>query len=228
MNPAVALVQAYLQLNGYLTVAEFPIASGDSGTAEAITDVDIIALRFPGAKAVGVGADEPDLPDPLLAVREDAMDLLICEVKEGKARLNPNLRRRDTLYTTLARVGCCPRAHVEHHVRELLRHGVAEIEHPGVRCRARLAVFAGRPGDGHRAPLVIDLRHVAAAVCLFLVQHQPALHAVRLTQPALAQLQLLAKLGLLGASTEADGHGGEERHGGDRAGSGVRHADRPR
>lgn len=26
MDPAVALVQAYLQLNGYLTVTEFPIA----------------------------------------------------------------------------------------------------------------------------------------------------------------------------------------------------------
>lgn len=28
MDPAVALVQAYLQLNGYLTIAEFPIAGG--------------------------------------------------------------------------------------------------------------------------------------------------------------------------------------------------------
>ncbi len=225
MNPAVALVQAYLQLNGFLTVAEFPIASGDTSTAEAITDVDIIAIRFPGARAVGVTAGNPELPDPLLAVLDDAMDLLICEVKEGKARLNPNLRRRNTLHTTLARVGCCPPAHAEHHVRQLRRYGVAEINHPGVRCRARLALFAGRPGDGHRAPLVIDLHHVAVAVCQFLVRHQPALHAVRLTQPALAHLQLLTKLGLLGAGTGSDKHGRRNVHGEDRARPSVRHAD---
>lgn len=30
MDPAVALAQAYLQLNGYLTVTEFPITTGAS------------------------------------------------------------------------------------------------------------------------------------------------------------------------------------------------------
>lgn len=50
MDPAVALVQAYLQLNGYLTIAESPIAGGGLDGSSAVTDVDCIALRFPSLR----------------------------------------------------------------------------------------------------------------------------------------------------------------------------------
>jgi len=48
MDHAVALVQAYLQLNGYFTSAEYPIIAG-TGRARfrTITDIDILAFRFP-------------------------------------------------------------------------------------------------------------------------------------------------------------------------------------
>lgn len=198
MDPAVALVQAYLQLSGYLTVAEFPIVGAGSSGTEMVTDVDVIALRFPLAQPLGVTAEKAARPDAALRVADDAMDLLICEVKEGKARINPNLSRSETLRLTLARLGCCAPGDVDHHVRALLRHGIADMAHPGgTRCRARIALFAGRPDQGHSAPVVITLTHVAHEVCRFLAEHRETLHAMRLTQPALAHLQLLEKLGVL-------------------------------
>ena len=199
MDPAVALVQGYLQLNGYFTVAEFPIGAAGADGVETVTDVDLIAVRFPLARPLAAGPAHAARPDPALKVGDDGMDLLICEVKEGKARVNPNLTRADTLHATLQRIGCCAPDHVDHHVRALLRRGTAELEHPGaIRCRARLAVFAGRPGDARRAPVVISLAHAAREVCQFLQEHREALHAMRLTQPALAHLHLLEKVGVLG------------------------------
>ncbi|MGZ8710341.1 MAG: hypothetical protein ACXW28_08955, partial [Thermoanaerobaculia bacterium] len=48
MDHAVALVQAYLQLNGYFTSAESPIIAGAGRSGfRTITDIDILAFRFP-------------------------------------------------------------------------------------------------------------------------------------------------------------------------------------
>ena len=48
MDHAVSLVQAYLQLNGYFTSAEHPIIVGAGrGGFRTMTDVDILAFRFP-------------------------------------------------------------------------------------------------------------------------------------------------------------------------------------
>jgi hypothetical protein len=197
VDPAVALVQAYLQLNGYLTVTEFPITSGSGSDAgQAITDIDLIALRFPNARGIGGWHRGSAETDPILRVGDGAMDLLICEVKEGKARLNPNLTRSDTLAKTLARVGCCPPAHVGHHVESLIHSGVADMDHGGTRCRARIAVFAGRLGHPARTPLVVSLGHAACYVRDFLDDNREMLQAARFSQPALAQLSLLTKLGL--------------------------------
>lgn len=50
MDNAVALVQAYLHMNGCFTVAEYPIVgSGWHGGYRTVTDLDILAFRFPGA-----------------------------------------------------------------------------------------------------------------------------------------------------------------------------------
>lgn len=204
MDPAVALAQAYLQLNGYLTVTEFPISTGSGADARAVTDIDVIALRFPGAWAMGTRQEARPDTDPQLALDDGVMDLLICEVKEGKARLNPNLTRRDTLTRTLRRVGCCPEDHVGHHVDGLLRQGMAEMEHRGVQCRARLVVFAGRVGHP-RHTLVVSLAHAAREVVRYLRIHEPELHATQYSQPALAHLRLLTKLGLVPVNESAGG-----------------------
>jgi hypothetical protein len=169
-----------------------------------VPDVDLIAVRFPLAQPLAAGPAHAARPDSALEVGEDSMDLLICEVKEGRARVNPNLTRADTLHATLERLGCCAPDHVGHHVQALLRHGTAEMEHPGgIHCRARLAVFAGRSGNVHRAPVVISLAHAAREICRFLERHREALHGMRLTQPALAHLHLLEKVGVLGHAHRA-------------------------
>jgi hypothetical protein len=50
MDNAVALVQAYLRINGYFTVAEYPILETHGRNAvQMATDIDILAFRFPGA-----------------------------------------------------------------------------------------------------------------------------------------------------------------------------------
>lgn len=110
MDHSVALVQAYLQINGYFTVAEYPIieATGKNQFSTA-TDPDILAYRFPGAGRVITGkknAHSVFSPDPLLGVSGDVADMLIGEVKEGKAELNRNARSPNVLRTVLARWTC--------------------------------------------------------------------------------------------------------------------------
>ncbi len=48
MDSAVALVQAYLHVNGYFTVAQYPVLEAFRGEhARSVTDLDILAFtRF--------------------------------------------------------------------------------------------------------------------------------------------------------------------------------------
>ena len=53
MDNAVALVRTYLQLNGYFTITECPVMETASGEHfRSVTDIDVLALRFPGAGEV--------------------------------------------------------------------------------------------------------------------------------------------------------------------------------
>ena len=55
MDTAVALVQAYLHVNGYFTVVEHPVLESlRAGQVRTVTDLDVLAYRLPGA-----GAQEP-------------------------------------------------------------------------------------------------------------------------------------------------------------------------
>ncbi|NIA02602.1 MAG: hypothetical protein GWO88_00070 [Planctomycetia bacterium] len=48
MDHAVGLVEAYLQINGYFTVAEYPVIESFGKNHYGIaTDLDILAFRFP-------------------------------------------------------------------------------------------------------------------------------------------------------------------------------------
>lgn len=52
MDTSVALVQSYLHVNGYFTVAEYPVQEAQrAGTPRTVTDVDVLAFRFPRARA---------------------------------------------------------------------------------------------------------------------------------------------------------------------------------
>src|SRR3954470_9530427 len=97
MDHAVALVQAYLQLNGYFTSAEYPIiaAAGRNGF-RTLTDIDVLAFRFPSglpspdasaSRKTPRGLEMNDV-DPGLGVPSDSIDMLIGEVKEGRVGIN--------------------------------------------------------------------------------------------------------------------------------------------
>src|SRR5437763_16812646 len=84
MDHAVALVQAYLQLNGYFTSAEYPIiaAAGRNGF-RTLTDIDVLAFRFPSGlpslaatgKRTPRALDMSDI-DPGLGVPAGSIDMV--------------------------------------------------------------------------------------------------------------------------------------------------------
>src|SRR5829696_5877870 len=112
MDHAVALVQAYLQLNGYFTSAEYPIIAGTGRNGfRTITDIDILAFRFPTgepmtrhAKRAPKMIDTSSL-DPGLAVPEQSIDMIIGEVKEGRVGINTGIRDPQVLKTVIDRFG---------------------------------------------------------------------------------------------------------------------------
>ena len=158
MNAGVRLTQSYLHLNGYFTVSELPvIRQGRAGEYREVTDLDLLALRYPRAEWVvprgrpGGGGDLRMRADPLLVQDREVVDVIIAEVKEGKARINDTLRSRDALQTALRRVGCCPEALLDRKVEELQRGGRAELSghEAGIPTRIRLVAF-GSGQSGHR------------------------------------------------------------------------------
>lgn len=203
MNAAVSLVRTYLKLNSYFTATELPvIKKGDDGLFFEVTDIDILALRFPrAAHIVAQGRPGPldDLqfpPDPRLDIPTDAMDLIIGEVKAGRPRLNPHMRSEDTLYRALVRFGTCPSDLLDRAVEELRDRGETWIRNGDVSIPSRVRIVAfgdgeEQNGDGYT---IIPLQQVATFVTEHLRRYREVLHPVRLTDPTLGLLHLLEKL----------------------------------
>ena len=110
MDIAVNLVESYLRMSGYLTLSEFEVQRRTDIGYEAVTDVDIMALRLPGDvyAADPLGPEESRLlllHDPVLQLEPDMTDVIIGEVKQGSAEFNPGIRRHIVLRTMLRRVG---------------------------------------------------------------------------------------------------------------------------
>ena len=133
MDNAVALVNAYLRLKGYFTVTEYPIlATSADGIHRAVTDLDVLAFRFAGARAHS-GSTNPktamSLPthsvDPALQVPEGTHDMIVGEVKEGRVVLNDAATNHAVLSAALVRFGCCEQEEVDGVVEALMRHGRA-------------------------------------------------------------------------------------------------------
>lgn len=122
MDTSVALVQAYLHVNGYFTVAEYPVLEASRGEhARSVTDLDILAFRFAGAgHEVVLGRGRRPLSgrafavDPVLECPADRPDMIVGEVKEGAARLNDAMRDPVVLEVALTRFGCCAPEHAGH------------------------------------------------------------------------------------------------------------------
>jgi hypothetical protein len=196
MDHAVALVQAYLQLNGYFTSAEYPIiASAGRNGFRTITDIDILAFRFPSGeplassnRAEPKGLDVSGL-DSGLAVPTGKIDMVIGEVKEGRVGINMGIRDPEVLRTVINRFGQVgdPDAVVE----QLLRTGVAEIP-PSY--TVRLIAFGSFPPGEEVPPCrIISLGHVLQFLQGYVRKHWHMLRHLQFKDPAFGFLMTLEK-----------------------------------
>ena len=92
MDTAVGVVKAYLELCGYLVLAELPVREAEGGGYRDVTDLNIVAVRFPhppvGLSRHVTSPLEVFLGvDPALQVCAEGADVIVGEVKEGHARL---------------------------------------------------------------------------------------------------------------------------------------------
>lgn len=207
MDTAVALVKAYLELCGYFVLAELPVrAAGRQGYHD-VTDLDVVAVRFPHLPR-GLGRDAAPLDlflglDPQLGILKAGVDVLIGEVKEGHARLNPALQRARTVAFALWRVGCCPEPDVEREAWRVVEAGTAEMAMPGrVPCRVRLVAFAGHGTADERGVLTVPLGHCADFIARRLRDAHAVVAGAQFKDPVLGLFVLQAKLA---ATPSADG-----------------------
>ena len=87
--------------------------------------------------------------DPVLGCPQARADMIVGEVKEGKARLNPALRDPAVLGVVLTPFGCCPADRAQAITGELITRGhvVAPAGHT-----IRLVAFGDGHGGGDQGP----------------------------------------------------------------------------
>jgi hypothetical protein len=196
---AVNLVESYLRLTGYLTLSEFEVQRrNDEGRFTTVTDIDIMAIRMPGAVYIGDPHKPADyelleIHDPALALEDDVVDVIIGEVKQGAAELNAGIKDHAVLHTMLRRVQALYDEPVEVVIRGLQRGLVHRSPaRSGGAIRTRLVAFGRSP---ETSETVISLSHIVTTMLAFFEQHEDAMRALQFREPAPAFLRLLLKSG---------------------------------
>ncbi len=187
MDHAVALVQAYLQLNGYFTSAESPIvANGGRAGVRTITDIDILAFRF----LSGLPTSEPRHAAQGLGVDIGTIDMIIGEVKEGRVGINSGIRDPDVLKSVARRMGDSA-DDAGNIVDALLNTGKAMLPTGYV---VRLIAFGAFPPGSQVPPCrIISLRHVLRFLQDYVRRHWGVLRHMQFKDPALGFLMTLEK-----------------------------------
>ena len=200
MDVATSLVQAYLHVNGYFTATDYPLVeSGRDQAPRTLTDIDLLAVRF-GRPATTHRASPQRRPpvtgpvsidvDSALGALPERTDMIVAEIKQGRAQVNPGARNRHALAAAIARFGCCAAHEAPDMVKTLLQNGRAQgIDDHMV----RMVLFAS---SGERAPRGwhwVHLDHVFRFLDNYLHREQTRLGHVDLHDPALAWLTLLQK-----------------------------------
>ncbi len=210
MDHAVALVQAYLFVNGYFTIAEYPVVRAlPRSRYETATDIDLLALRLPEAGGI-VPARKPKRQphkggfrtDPVLAADQENLEMLLAEVKEGKAVLNRGATDPAVVQAVLVRFGCCPEGDLPVHVQELLRKGETRMP-SGL--RVRQAVFGSVVQGGGRY-LQISLGHVLEFLREHVRENWNILRHVQVKDPVFGLLVLAEKARRAEASSKHEEH----------------------
>ncbi len=201
MDTAVALVRAYLNVNGYFTVVEYPVLEAErDGHARSVTDLDVLAVRFPGAghevvrgRGHGPIGDHVFEPDAVLGCPSDRPDMIVGEVKEGAARFNAATRNRAVLEVALARFGCCPPGRARDLATQLITDGRVES---GSGHAVRMVAFgSSREAGATGRWTVVPMSHVVAFLRSYIREHWAVLHHAQIEDPAMGVLALLEKWG---------------------------------
>lgn len=214
MDNAVALVQTYLRVNGYLTVTEYPVVEAlPQGGFQTATDLDVLAFRFghsctlmPEVNGSPDGAACPVETDPALDVRPGVPDMIIGEVKEGRATLNRAATNPNVLAAALTRFGCCEPELAAELARRLVRDGHAMThQHGGGHAphRVRLIAFGSLPPEApSRWHQVVLLGDIVRFLREHVRRHWSRLQASESKDPGLSFLMTLEKAerGVEGAS----------------------------
>lgn len=199
MDSAVALVQAYLYSNGYFTVTEYPVLEAiQHGNYRTTTDIDILAVRFPGAgrhvprhgrhNRHGKTLAEPDA---VLTPSSDRIDMIVAEVKEGRAELNHGARNPKVLRAALTRFGACTSDHADSLVEELVRRGEASTPSGP---QVRLFAFGSHYDETRHHPYtIITLGHIVSFLREFAEEHWDILRHAQFKDPGLSFLMVLEK-----------------------------------
>lgn len=194
MDNAVALVQAYLRVNGYFTVAEFPILEGSLGQFREVTDLDMLAFRFPGAghhAGARMATEASFEVDRELGSPSGNADMIIGEVKEGAPKLNAAARKPAVLAAALSRFGCCSITEAPGVVENLARRGRSSLPNGH---SARMVVFAPSPRNSDTPVYrLISLGHIAKFLQDHLRQHWDVFGHTQFKDPALGFLATLEK-----------------------------------
>ena len=196
---AVNLVENYLRLTGYMTLSEFEVQRQDKeGRFKTVTDVDIMGIRLPGEVYLGDPHREADcellvIDDPVLELEPETIDVIVGEVKQGKADLNPGIKDHGVLHSMLRRVEWIYAEGLEPVIQGLQRDSVHRApSHAGAEVRTRLVAF-GRSDFSDTN--TIALGHIVTTMLAFFEEHEDAFRPILFREPAPALLRLLLKSG---------------------------------
>lgn len=198
MDISVNLVESYLRLTGYLTLSEFEVQGRrPDGTYETITDVDIVAVRFPGSVYLGDPHDSDYslllIDDPELRLLDDCVDVIIGEVKEGDAKINAGLFDHRTLQSVLQRLSWFYDADLDAVADGLQGDGLhIAAARGGGKVRTRIVAFGQAEATGLN---VISHSHLISTLVGFFEEFDGALRPLHFKEPATGFLRLLAKSG---------------------------------
>jgi len=199
MNSGGALVEAYLRVNGYLVLDEVPLVLPEkTGGYRTLTDLDIVAVRWPWVR---MGAPDragrilnPIGTDPVLDVPEGVIDVIIGEVKEGRAQFNRALRSQEALRMGLERVGICQDDELETAAAVLAEQAAVQLTASDPVRQVRLVAFGIGTSRKSETHYVVSLRDVTTFLDDLMRRAHEVLLPSTLADPVLGLLHLRNKL----------------------------------
>ena len=208
METAVNLVSIYLQLNGYFVQTEVPVVqrvkpgADDPARFEQVTDIDILAVRFPSLAHLEEPRDREEWAgtvdlDPNLGAPREKIDVILGEVKEGASRINPRLMEPKILSAAVRHTGGCMPGDLARIVEDLIQHGEATAVHcnGGVQM-IRLVAFGGtRPDPREKKYRVMPLADILEFLRGVIEDNEDVFKVITTKNSALSMLMLMNKLG---------------------------------